>query len=501
MQNRVTVKVWGKEVGMLMWDSARKRAVFEYNRQFLAGGLDIAPLTASIHESKYRHPFYGEKNDNIYLGLPAFISDSLPGRWGNTVFSAWAEANHIVERDLTPVDKLSFIGQRAMGALEFEPAQQVGKEREVALTELYKKAQDILESREEVVVDGEDLSLESLYEVGTSAGGQHTKAVIAINRQTGQIRSGQIMLPEEYTYYLLKFAEKDYYPLTVVEYVYSLMAEKAGIHMMPCQLIEIGGDKHFMTERYDRVGGKKIHTQSLAAMNPEATSYEDLMLVCDALRLPYTEREQTYRRMVFNVLTCNVDAHIKNFSFMMAEDGKWHITPAYDLTFSCFNPGNRYDPVHALRINGKVTNITKADLLEFAKRFAIKNGNRIICETVDAVMQFRQLATEQGVELYWIDQIEQHLYEMNPQLLADMQEWRPFQYAFELEGVQVREAMCLVMNNGAIRLSAVFNDKEMRLTLSDKSKYAIAIRAAGASKMSQADMIRFVKELLLPKLQ
>lgn len=501
MQNRVTVKIWGKEVGMLMWDSARKRAVFEYNRLFLNGNLDIAPLTASIHDGKYRHPFYGEKNDNIYLGLPAFISDSLPGRWGNTVFSAWAEANHIAERNLTPVDKLSFIGQRAMGALEFEPAQQMGKERDVVLTELYQKAQDILESREGVVVDGSDLSLESLYEVGTSAGGQHTKAVIAIHRQTGQIRSGQITLPEEYTYYLLKFAEKDYYPLTIVEYVYSLMAEKAGIHMMPCQLIEIGGDMHFMTERYDRVGGKKMHTQSLAAMNPEATCYEDLMLVCDALHLPYAEREQTYRRMVFNVLTCNVDAHIKNFSFMMAEDGLWHITPAYDLTFSCFNPGNRYDPTHALRINGKGTNITQTDLLEFAKRFAIKNANRIIRETVDAVMLFRQLATEYGVEPYWIDQIEQHLHEMNPELLADMQGWRPCRYAFDLDGIQVREAMCLEMNNGAIRLSAMLNEKEMRLTLSAKSEYALAIRTAGSGKMSQADMMHFVKELLVPKLQ
>lgn len=500
MQNRVTVRIWGKEVGMLMWDSARKRAIFEYNSQFLKGGLDIAPLTASIYEGKYRHPFYGEKNDNIYFGLPAFISDSLPGRWGNTVFSAWADANHVAERDLTPVDKLSFIGQRAMGALEFEPAQPMGKEREVALAELYQKAQDIFESREDIAVNGEDLSLENLYEVGTSAGGQHTKAVIAIHNQTGQIRSGQIMMPEEYTYYLLKFAEKDYYPLTVVEYVYSLMAAQAGIYMMPCKLIEIGGDMHFMTERFDRVKGKKIHTQSLAAMNPEATSYEDLMLVCDALRLPYAEREQTYRRTVFNVLTCNVDAHIKNFSFMMAEDGQWHITPAYDLTFSCFCPGNRYDPTHALRINGKGTNITPTDLLEFAKRFAIKNANRIIRETVDAVMQFRQLATKHGVALYWIDQIEQHLHEMNPELLADMQGWRPYQYAFEMDGVQVREAVCQEMNNGAIRLSAILNDKEMRITLSAKSEYALAIRSAGACKMSQADMMHFVKELLFPKL-
>jgi len=503
MQNNLKVKIWGKEVGRLSWNFRRKRAVFEYNRNFLAGDCDIAPLTASIHNAQSRFPFYGQANDNIFYGLPAFISDSLPGRWGNAVFSAWAGANGIKESDLTPVDKLSFIGSRAMGALEFEPSQPIGTSKDIAFEELYQKAQDILEEQENIVASGNDLTLESLYEVGTSAGGQHTKAVIARNNQTGEICSGQIMLPPEYTYYLLKFAEKDYYPLTLVEYVYSKMASLAGIRMMPCELVEIGGERHFLTERYDRQNGTKTHTQSLAAMNPQADSYEDLMQVCEDLRLPYKEREETFRRLVFNVLATNVDAHIKNFSFMMDENFQWHITPAYDLTFSCFNPGNRFDPSHALRICGKTMNIDKEDLIAFARHFSIKRPNTIIQQVTDAVMQFRSLAEEIGIERDWIDKIEGHFAQMNPDVLSSLTEYLPNVYSFVIDTgdttINVSEAKWQEMGNGAMRLTANLNSIPFRITFAKTSDVAKRVKEQGGGKMSQEDMTEYIKEYFIPK--
>lgn len=495
--------IWGKEVGRLTWDFRRKRAVFEYSRSFLAGDCDIAPLTASIHKSQSRFPFYGQANDNIFYGLPAFISDSMPGQWGNTVFSAWAGANGIKEHDLTPVDKLSFIGSRAMGALEFEPSQPIGTSKDIALEELYQKAQEILEERENIVVSGNDLTLESLYEVGTSAGGQHTKAVIARNNKTGEIRSGHIALPNNYTYYLLKFAERDYYPLTIVEYVYSKMAALAGISMMPCELVEIGGERHFLTERYDRHDGKKIHTQSLAAMNPQANSYEDLMQVCEDLRLPYKEKEETFRRMVFNVLATNVDAHIKNFSFMMDEKYEWHITPAYDLTFSCFNPGNRFDPAHALRICGKTMNISKDDLLTFARRFSIKKPNAILQQVADAVMQFRSFAEEFGIERTWIDKIEGHFAQMNPEILSSLTEYLPCAYSFIITDngttINVSEAIWQEMDNGAMRLTASLNGVPFRITFAKTSDVAKQVKEQGGCKMSKDRIVEYVKDYFMPK--
>ena len=145
------------------------------------------------------------------------------------------------------------------------------------------------------------------------------------------------------------------------------MAQLCSIHMMPSRLIEIGSERHFLTERYDRLNGQKIHTQSLAAMMPDASSYEDLMDVCLKLDLPYAEVEETYRRAVFNILTTNVDAHIRNFEFMMEQGGSWHITPAFDLTFSCFNPNNKLDEYHYLSMNGKRTGITNEDMVGFAR--------------------------------------------------------------------------------------------------------------------------------------
>lgn len=502
MQNNIVkVVIWGKEVGSLFWDERRKRSVFSYHPDFVKGNLDIAPLSASIRNPRNKLPLYGMPNDEIYSGLPAFIADSLPGRWGNAVFNAWAAENHIRASEITAVDKLSFIGKRGMGALEFEPAHEFDKERNFQLAELYAKAMEILQGREDVSVVGKDLSLEALYEVGTSAGGNHSKAVIAINDATGDIRSGQIMLPEGYKYYLLKFAESRYYPLTEVEMAYADMAHAAGINMMPCRLIEVGGERHFLTERYDRKNQQKIHTQSLAAMIPDATSYEQLMEVCVNLAVPYEEREETFRRTVFNILTTNVDAHIRNFEFMMEQGGSWHITPAFDLTFSCFNPNNKLDEYHYLSMNGKRTGITNEDMVSFARFAKIDHPNRIIRQCVEAVKSFREFASQYYINDYWQDIIEGHFAKMNPDLLFELHLYKPltFDYVIEEYGIVVENACWEEMGNGAKRLTAKLNGVEYKATVSPKSQRGKEVTADGGTKMDMEHQRKWVEELLLPK--
>lgn len=500
--NIVKVMLWGQEVGSLYWDERRKRAVFNYHPDFIKAGLDIAPLSASIKDPRNRLPIYGLANDDIFYGLPAFISDSLPGRWGNAVFDAWAAENNVSASEITSVDKLSFIGKRSMGALEFEPAQAFDEQRSYQLAELYKKALEILHGREEVTVAGQDLTLSALYEVGTSAGGNHSKAVIAINKETGDVRSGQVMLPEGYKYYLLKFAETRHYPLTTIEMAYYDMATMAGIDMMPSELIEIGGESHFLTERYDRKNGEKVHTVSLAGMMPDATSYEQLMDVCLKLQLPYKECEEVYRRAVFNMLTTNVDAHIRNFEFML-EKGQtdWHISPAYDLTFSCFNPHNKLDEYHYLSMNGKRTGVNHDDMLAFARRYMIDNPNAIIKQCVDAVMEFRAIATKYGVSEHWQDVVERHFAEMTPDLLSGLHGYKPHVFSYVLEnGVHVEDAQWQEMGNGAFRLTARINGVEYRATVSPKSPTGKRIADCGGIKMSEESLRQFVNDLLLPKI-
>jgi serine/threonine-protein kinase HipA len=501
MENVVRIKIWGRTVGTIMWDFRRKRAICSYDKDFLSQGIDIAPLTASIHNPRYKLPFWGEADRDIFSGLPAFVSDSLPGGWGNAVYQSWVAEHHLSSSQVTPVDKLAFIGKRGMGALEFEPAIPIEESRDIALRDLYLRAQEILANREASIATAQQVNMDVLYEVGTSAGGNHAKAIIARNNKTGEIRSGQVEQSEDYTYYLLKFAESRLYPLTQFEMVYYEMAKTCSIHMMPSRLIDIDGQSHFLTERYDRQNGQKYHTQSLAAMMPEASSYEDLMDVCMRLHLPYAELEETYRRAVFNILTTNVDAHIKNFSFFMKEGGNWHITPAYDLTFSCFNPGNKFDPAHYLSLNGKTMNLNKNDLLTFGRLYNIKNPNGIIAECIEAVMQFRDIAERYGISLQWIDRVERHFAEMTPDLLAGLSGYKPgvFSYILQPSGVHVEEAQWQEMGNGAFRLTARLNGVEQRITVSPKSELGRRIADSGGVKMGEEAQRRFVEELLLPR--
>ena len=189
--------------------------------------------------------------------------------------------------------------------------------------------------------------------------------------------------------------------------------------MMPSKLLEIEGKYHFLTERYDRVEGRKVHTQTLAAMNPDATSYEDLLSVTRMLDIPALEQSELFRRMAFNIFGGNVDDHIKNFSFMLDDDGKWHITPAYDLTFTVNLEGAFYENRHCLTILGKDENISVKDMLAFAKENNIRDAKNIIEEVASAFTHFYDYAQLCHVSDYWASRIEEHLSHLVPEQYAE----------------------------------------------------------------------------------
>ncbi len=408
--NVVEVRLWDKTVGLLSWDEKHGRSVFQFDANFSHCGLDIAPLTAPL-DSPYvqrQIPMSGNK-DKLYAGLPEFIADSLPDRWGNVVFQKWIEANHLSLKQINAVDRLAFIGKRAMGALEFEPAHVVEDASvDIELTSLYELANRLFKERQDISIAVSDsFIMEDLYKVGTSAGGQRPKAIIAIDETTGTVRSGQADLPPNFTHYILKFdtgGPKDF-PFTKVEMACYLMAKDAGITMMPSRLVEIDGTQNFLTQRFDRVDGQKLHTQTLAALSSLADTYEDLFVVGRKLHLSATEQAQQYRRMVFNVLAMNVDDHTKNFSFIMDRQGTWKLSPAYDMIFSA-DPDTHFFRHHELSILGKRSGITRADLLLFAQRQDIKNASGIIDEVAEVVANFRVYAESVGVSDYWIKKIE-----------------------------------------------------------------------------------------------
>ena len=344
--------------------------------------------------------------DRLYAGLPPFVADSLPDRWGNRVFDAWAKRNGVVSRNLTALDRLSFIGKRGMGALEFEPAQLLtGEEMPIPIAELYHLAVAIQEERQEVWIKGEgDVYLEDLYRVGTSAGGKRAKAIIAMNKN-GEIRSGQVDLPADFKHYILKFNDDKVFPFSEVEYAYYKMACAAGITMMPSDLMTIEGKPHFLTERFDRQNGEKQHVLTLAAMDPDADSYEDLFAVCRRLRLPENQQRELFRRMVFNVIGCNVDDHSKNFSFLMDKQGNWSLAPAYDMLFTIDLDGPKYVNRHSMSLGIKTDGITDLDLLAFAQENDIGRAEAVIEEVKSAISKWEFFASEAGVPDRWIGRI------------------------------------------------------------------------------------------------
>ncbi len=408
--NVVMVKLWGMPVGYLSWDKKADLAVFEYDPEFLDKGLDIAPLTMSVNSprSKKGIPWTGDK-DKLYLGLPPMIADSLPDKWGHSLFRAWLRDNHISTKTVNPVDHLSFIGSRAMGALEYEPAQKLGDNTvfSVDIEHLYAFAKQVLNERETTVLNAENSILwKDLIKISSSPGGKRPKAIVAVSKSTGEIISGQGNIPEGFEHFILKYDDNASYPLAKLEYVYYQMALAAGINMMHSELRSYGKVTHFLTRRFDRVGNNRIHTQTLAAMSPGSDSYEDLFAVIRRLNLAYEDSRQQYLRMVFNVLTRNVDDHSKNFSFCMTPDGAWRLSPAYDLTYSVEFDAPAYLNRHSMTINAKNENITLADLEIVALRNDIQDYKSLIEIVISAVAKFREYAVELNIDEQFINGIE-----------------------------------------------------------------------------------------------
>ena len=467
------ILLWDKEVGRLSWDVKKGVGYFEYNKDFLRGKIDAFPLIASIQSPISRLPIWGDKEAKLYRKLPPFLADALPDAWGNQVFECWRIENGLHNREITPLDLLSFIGKRGMGALEFEPETSGPKHTEVlhlqALTDL---AHRIFREREKVkILPGESLTMQSLIAVGTSAGGRQPKAIVAINEETGEIRSGQIAEQKGYEYYILKFGDKER-SSAELEMAYYEMARAAGIDMMPCKLIEVGNEKHFITKRFDRHEDRKLHMQTLAALYPEADSYEQLLMVCRKMRLPESAQEEIFRRMVFNILANNTDDHNKNFSFLMDEQGTWSLSPAYDMTY-IFNAGGFLPETnHCLMMRGKLSGQSKEDALTIAKENGIKRAEAIIKQVATAICQFRTFAVKHGVKGHWIDAVKSTLSKNLEVWGIASDEHKTAE--FEIGGILYSNVHIERAYKGNFHLYASINGKEKKFVIGkNKAEYAI----------------------------
>lgn len=393
----VNVMLWGTCIGRLSWDNDRQLSVFQFTENYLKCPYDICPSTHRKGAAT-SSAFFGKAGD-LYQGLPEFIADSLPDRWGSSLFDQWLTDNKVSLIDSTPLLKLSYIGKRAMGALEFVPDYPEKTDKgTLDMSSLAALAADVYKDRFKAALSGkESLTMKKLIYLGTSAGGKRPKAVVAYNPTNNEFRSGQVELPEGFKHYIIKFKEDPQTPTSEIEMIWHEMAKDAGITMMPCFLKELDGINHFVTERFDRDGTEKVFTQTLAAIMPGADDYLKLAWLSNTLKLPQEDKDQIFIRMVFNYVAGVSDDHNKNFSFIMNRNGKWRVSPAYDVMFTANIWEDRSAYIHSLGIMGKKSSVTIDDFLEFAEDF-VENPKDMIDKVFAAVDRFGQWC-----DLYHID--------------------------------------------------------------------------------------------------
>lgn len=420
-QSAAMVKLWDREVGYVAWDDKREMGVFQYTDDFVKSGLDISPIHMPLSRgSKVRYTFPA-LNKATFLRLPGLLSDALPDKFGNRLINAWLAKQGKPEDSFNAVNRLCYMGARAMGALEFEPPVRDHLEELVSVDvqKLLEIANKVTSQRESLSVNlADDNALTDILRVGTSAGGARAKAVIAVNSDTGHIISGQCQIPEGYVHSLLKFDGANDLELGItqefgrIEYAYHLMAHEAGIEMMPSRLLKEGGRAHFLTMRFDRSGNNKIHMQTLCGLAhydynaPGAYSYEQAFGTMRALRLPMIDQIQLYRRMVLNVIARNQDDHTKNITFLMDRSGEWRLSPAYDITYA-HNPAGAWTNSHQMSLNGKRDEFTLDDLLEVGENMGLRDPMDNIAVVCAAVRQWQDFAALAGVSQATADQIEE----------------------------------------------------------------------------------------------
>ena len=423
------VRLWGRTIGAVSLEDGGRFAAFEYDRAFARSGIEVSPLMMPLGDRVYVFPDLPSKT---FHGLPGLLADSLPDRFGNALIDAWLATQGRTSESFNAVERLGYTGARGMGALEFAPA--IGPKpqaaKQIEIEALVKLASEVLSHREHLKTTfagaGRKSALNDILRVGTSAGGARAKAVIAWNRETNEVRSGQITAGQGFDYWLLKFdgvtgnRDKeldDPKGYGVIEYAYYLMARAAGVAMSECRLLEEGGRRHFMTRRFDRLdGGEKLHMQSLGALahfdfnQAGAYAYEQAFLVIRQLNLPMAAVEEQFRRMVFNIIARNQDDHVKNIAFLMDKAGRWSLAPAFDVIYS-YNPAGDWTARHQMTMNGKSDGFTLADFRACADSALMKRGRAgaIVEEVRAAVAKWPDYAEQANVLKPWRDQIQRHL--------------------------------------------------------------------------------------------
>ncbi len=413
------VYLYEDKVGTLLLDNDG-RIYFSYSPEFKEKGIQISPI--KLHTDKI-DDLYTNNDDKVYQGMPAIFFDSLPDKYGMGFIDRHFESQGFRVHEITLLHRLSFIGDRGMGAVEYRPKEEDVLAKHFGDTLIIKK---MYENVKNILMNNtEAYSIEALMDIIPQAsplGGARPKLLITYNRETKEVRANSEVLHSGFTRHIIKFDEVYYenesIELTKFEYLYMEMAKECSMNIPNIILYKDAGLHHLIIERFDRnKHDSKKHIATASALLhkdisvPLAVSYEELFKLTNIICNKQSSVKELFRRMVFNTLSFNVDDHAKNFSFMMDRNGEWDLTPAYDITYS-------YGMVkeHLCAIKGKRKDFILQDYLDIAEKNLIKKNEAIkVIEQIVSVLE----GLEQRAKVISIskDAIKECVSNISPQLL------------------------------------------------------------------------------------
>jgi serine/threonine-protein kinase HipA len=367
-----------------------RRIYFEYDAAFIKNGFEISPFRLPLKSGLVSF------DNSLFEGLPGVFNDSLPDGWGRLLFDRYARSQGVVPSDITPLQRLAYVGSHGMGALVYQPdytAHDSG-ENVISLDTLADQAQQVLHGEATDV-------LSKLLALNGSSAGARPKALVGLDAARQHIVHGVRELPANFEHWLVKFHNTtDGADAGAIEYVYALMAKAAGIDVPDVHLFSATrGAGYFAIRRFDRDGNRRLHMHTACGLlhsdyRAPSLDYEDLIALTTQLTRDMREVEKMYRLAVFNVLAHNRDDHAKNFSFLMNAEGLWSVSPAYDLTFSSGPRGEQSTMVMGEGRNPSVEHLIK---LGAAAKIAKPRCQEIIAQTQSSLDNWHALAKENGV--------------------------------------------------------------------------------------------------------
>jgi serine/threonine-protein kinase HipA len=400
-------------VGAVAADPNTGRYVFQYSPEWIAGGVELSPLHMPLRTEPYELAMWPELTSESYKGLPPLLADSLPDAFGNALVNAWMAEHGVSLSEITTLDRLGYVADRAMGALEFRPP---ARDDEGEAPSAVQLADLVLAARRTVrgeLADSEDAhaALQQLIEVGSSAGGARAKALVAFHPVDYRVHSPFVPLEAGFEHWMIKLdgvsstgmdghgdGLGESAPYGRIEYAYYLMATAAGVTMSECRILAEGPRRHFLTRRFDRgPAGERYHVLSLSAIaNLDhravgAHSYDQYLATATELGLSPEELHQAYRRLLFNVVAVNRDDHTKNFAFLLDPTAGWTLAPAFDVTHS-YKRDSQWTSRHNLSVNGKTDGISMSDLEAVGERQSVPAYRRAIREVRAAVDEWSSFA-------------------------------------------------------------------------------------------------------------